>query len=58
VSCLTGVITLDAAAATTVTSGTIDTAADDLAADDVVTIVFTYTAGTPTPIVNTLVSLS
>jgi hypothetical protein len=57
VSCLTGVITLDAAAATTVTSGTIDTAADDLAADDVVTIVFTYTAGTPTPIVNTLVSI-
>jgi hypothetical protein len=57
VSCLSSVITLDAAAATTVQSGTIDTANDDLAANDVVTIVFAYTAGTPTPIVNTLVTV-
>lgn len=56
-SCLTGVITLDAAAGTTVQDGTIDVAADDLAEDDIITVVFAYTAGTPTPIVNTLVSV-
>jgi len=57
-SCLSSVITLDNAAGTTVQSGTIDTANDDLAANDVVTIVFAYTAGGgPTPIVNTLVTV-
>lgn len=58
VSCLSSVITLDDTAATTVQDGTIDTAADDLAADDIVTVVFAYTAGGgPTPIVNTLVTI-
>lgn len=58
VTCLTGVITLDNAAGTTVQDGTIDTAADDLAEDDIVTTVLVYTAGGgPTPIVNTLVSI-
>ena len=57
-TCLTGVITLDNAAGTTVQDGTVDTGADDLAEDDIVTIVYAYTAGGgPTPIVNTLVTI-
>jgi hypothetical protein len=55
VSCLSSVITLDAAATTVAQAGTIDTAADDIAAGDIITVVFAYTAGGgPTRIVDTL----
>jgi hypothetical protein len=57
VTCLSSVITLNAAATTVSQPGTIDTAADDIAAGDLITVVFAYTAGTPTPIVDTLVSI-
>ena len=45
VSCLTGAIVVDQAAGTNVVAGTIDAAADDIAAGDVVTVVNTYVAG-------------
>lgn len=53
-SALTTVITLDAAAASTVQSAVVDATANTFAAGDKITIVRTYTAGTPTPIVDTV----
>jgi len=58
VSCLTSAITIDDSSGTSVEDGAIDTAANTLAADDVVDIVRTYTAGGgPTPMADTLVSI-
>lgn len=53
-SALTTVITLDAAAESDVQSAVIDATKKTFAAGDKITIVRTYTAGTPTPIVNTV----
>ena len=56
-TCLTGPVVLDAAATTVLQVGTVDTAADDFVAGDLIQIVRTYTAGTPTPITDTNVTI-
>lgn len=59
VSCLVAPITVDDTDGTDVVSGTIDTAANTLAAGDKVEIVFTYTAGgAPTPMAQMLSTVS
>jgi len=55
---LTAAIVLDAAAGTDVKSGTLDSAAIEFAADDLISVERTYVAGGgPTPIVNSLVDV-
>ncbi len=55
---LTGVVTLDDTAGTTVQSGTLDSLAIAFAENDLITVARTYTAGGgPTPMANTLVDV-
>lgn len=59
VTALSAVATIDNASGLNVVAGTVDLAADDFVAGDVITIVRTYAAGgAPTPIVNTVVDVA